>query len=65
MSSKNMTIKLGYIEKVGDDQQPRWEVIQVTDSCRFNPGQFLTKDEVRDLCELGMWKVTIVKGEPM
>lgn len=62
---KTQTIKLVYLP-TPDPKGPaagyveRWRVAQVTDSIVYNPGQFLGKDEVRDLCANRQWKVTII-----
>lgn len=61
---KNSTIKLAHYVTVANAHQDKdrrqWKVLQVTDSVKFNPGQWLEKPEVQALCEDGAWKVTIV-----
>jgi len=55
-------IKLEYWEVGCREGEPRWLVIQVIGSTQFNPGAFLTKAQVDDLCDLpGTWEVTIVR----
>jgi hypothetical protein len=34
-------------------------VATVSNSTEYRPGQFLSKAEVKDLCELGAWEVTV------
>ncbi len=57
-----MKLKLEYWPKGAPDGQPRWMVLQVIGSTAHNPGDFLTKPCVEDLCQMtGMWEVTIVQ----
>ena len=37
-----------------------WTVEKVTDSLMYSPGEILCKSEVKDLCEIAQWKVTII-----
>lgn len=42
----------------GDDKHKEYRVVQVEQSTEFVPGQYLTKAEVQDLCDVPkQWKV--------
>ena len=66
MPNKNASIKLEYVRTPGNfspkgqEFHEEWRVVQVTDSILFHPGQLLTKTDVRELCDNGAWKVTVV-----
>lgn len=38
----------------------RYRVEKVTDSVGYDPGQYLLKSEVADLCDNRRWKVTVI-----
>lgn len=41
-----------------------YEVVQVDNSTDYVPGQQLTKREVKDITDLGRFKVSVVKARP-
>jgi hypothetical protein len=56
---KDPTITLSY--RVSMEDKEYWTVEKITDSVAYHPGQSLDKKTVKDLCEIGIWKVTIVR----
>lgn len=41
-----------------------YKVTKVEQSVEFDPGQFLTKDQIKDLCEIPkQWKVVVLPNK--
>lgn len=61
MRQRKITLK--YFETGAPDGKPRWKVISVNNSIEPAPGEFLTKERVKDLCDLGTFEVVIVNSD--
>lgn len=62
------TLTLTYLKpdnrpQFNEDKGKEYRVVQVEQSVEFDPGQYVSKVAIRDLCEMtGIWKI-IIKGE--
>lgn len=69
MGVKMKTLTLTYLKsdyrpQFNEDKGKEYQVVQVEQSVDLVPGQYLSKIEVRDLCEMtGTWKI-IIKQQP-
>jgi len=63
--SKTKTIKLSWPhpdpQDVTGGSKSRYRVESVTNSTTYNPGQFLCKAEVADLCDVSTFEVTVAQ----
>lgn len=49
---------------LGTDGKDRYKVVQVEQTTGFIPGQFLTREEVQDMCDMHDIYRIIIKGAP-
>ncbi len=59
MATRAITLSYPHITRDSDDA---YRVEQVEGTVDFVPGEFLAKVRVRDICELGMIKVTMKRN---
>lgn len=62
MKTKTLTLSHGHYNPkatMGDMNALLYRVERVTDSVDYKPGDMLTKEAVKELCDKAAWKVTI------
>ncbi len=63
MSARTKKMTLKFLGTATLDGLPAWEVVQVSNAYDFNPGEVIGKDRFKDLINLGLFEVTIIKGK--
>jgi hypothetical protein len=53
---KQMILTFPHITR---DSSEGYRIEQAINSVDYNPGDFLTKEQVRDICDLGLFRVVI------
>ncbi len=66
--TKQKTIALTFPHqnpKEADGINSLYQVVRVTDSTEYNPGQMLTKQQVDELCSAKYWTVSTKRPAPL